>query len=191
MKKIILIISAVLCLTSCDEMIIAAFDLATPDPQFSFLADGEEFKVTGINTRSLKIHDITGEGFAIVLSQGTYWDTENTLESAVISLNCGIFEGSLKKGVEYVYSAEEMDAYPHFKFTIKEKLDASPGTEIHRLKTMWYNASEGWFKITKINKKKGTISGRFEFTAICDDPSNGDIIEITEGVFKDISYNTY
>lgn len=83
------------------------------------------------------------------------------------------------------------DAYPHFKFTIKEKLDASPGTGIHRLNTMWYNASEGWFKITKINKKKGTISGRFEFTAVCDDPSNGDIIEITEGVFKDISYKTY
>ena len=40
------------------------------------------------------------------------------------------------------------------------------------------------------NPKKGTITGSFGFTAVCDDPSRSDVIEITYGVFKDISYIT-
>ena len=39
-----------------------------------------------------------------------------------------------------------------------------------------------------MNKKKGIISGTFEFTAVCDDPSDGKVLEVTKGVFKDISY---
>lgn len=82
-----------------------------------------------------------------------------------------------------------MDTYPYFKYTIREELESSDKYSTYRVKTMWYNATDGWFKITRMNKKKGIISGSFEFTAVCDDPSNGDvIIEITNGVFKDISY---
>ena len=58
------------------------------------------------------------------------------------------------------------------------------------MKTMWHNATGGWSKITRMNPKKGTITGSFGFTAVCDDPSRSDVIEITYGVFKDISYIT-
>lgn len=188
MKRIILIILAVICITGCDKMIVSAVDAATLDSELSFMANGESYKVTGSNTNTLRIIDSGDEGFAISLIGGSHWDTENTLESAVIALSCGFFNGELKKGEEYVYSAEEMDTYPYFKYTIREELESSDKYSTYRVKTMWYNATDGWFKITRMNKKKGIISGSFEFTAVCDDPSNGDVIEITNGVFKDISY---
>ena len=188
MKRIIMTILTVICLTSCDKMVLAVADIVSPDPQLSFKADDELFVVTGVNTKTLRIYEIEDEGFAITLSGGSYWDTENTLKSAEIHLNCGIFKGSLKKGNIYAYSAEDMDTYPYFKYTIYDTAESSPDGSVTYLKTMWYNASEGWIKISKINKNKGLISGSFEFTAVCDDPSNGDIIEITEGTFKDISY---
>lgn len=136
----------------------------------------------------MKVVHTGDNGFAITFGGGSYWDTENSLEWAIISLNCGIFNGELEKGDEYIYTAEEMDACPYFTYTILEELESSPTSSIHRLRTMWYNATEGRIKITRMNRKKGIISGSFEFTAVCDDPSYGDVIEITKGVFKDISY---
>lgn len=191
MKRSILIIFSVFCLTSCEKMIAAAVDLFTPDPQLSFQANGEVFKVTDRNTKTLRISNFNNEGFAITFSGGSYWDTENTLYSVVISLNCGIFDGTLEKGVEYRYTAEDLDTYPCFKYSIHENIESTAGGESYDVMTMWYNATEGWIKINKINKKKGLISGSFEFTAVCDDPSNGDVIEITKGVFKDITYKTF
>lgn len=188
MKRIILTILTVICLTGCDKMFLAAVDLSTPDPRLSFKANGELFKTTGANTNTLRIYEIPGEGFAITLSGGGNWDTENTMKSAEIHLNCGIFKGSPKKGTLYAYTAEEMDTYPYFKHTISEKVESSYGGSTYQLKTMWYNASDGWIKISKMNKNKGLISGSFEFNAVCDDPSNGEVIEITKGTFKDITY---
>lgn len=188
MKKIILIISAIICLSACDKMIIAAVDATAPNPELSFMANGEMFKVTGKNTRTLRIVRSGDDGFAITFTGGGYWDTVNTLESAVISLNCGFFDGKLKKGAEYVYTAEELDACPYFKYTIKEKQVSTSSYSSYVLKTMWFNATDGRIKITRMNNKKGIISGTFEFTAVCDDPSDGKVLEVTKGVFKDISY---
>ena len=187
MKRIILIIWAILCFTSCEKMIVAIADIATPDPELSFQANGEEFKATGSKTPTLSILNVGDKGFAIIFS-GANWDTKNTLESAVISLNCGFFDGALEKGREYVFNSEDMDVYPYLKYTVREELESTPGSSAYKLRTMWYNSTEGRIKITKINTKKGIIAGSFEFTAICDDPSNDDVIEITKGVFKDISY---
>lgn len=187
MKRIILIIWVVLCFTGCEKMIYGVAELATPDPELSFLVNGEEFKVTGSKTNTLSILNIGDKGFAIIFS-GANWDTKNTLESAVISLNCGFFDGALEKGREYVFNSEDMDVYPYLKYTVREELESTPGSSAYKLRTMWYNSTEGRIKITKINTKNGIIAGSFEFTAICDDPSNDDVIEITKGVFKDISY---
>ena len=162
-------------------------DIATPDPELSFQANGEEFKATGSKTPTLSILNVGDKGFAIIFS-GANWDTQNTFESAVISLNCGFFDGALEKGSEYVFNSEDMDVYPYLKYTVREELESTPGSSAYKLRTMWYNSTEGRIKITKINTKKGIIAGSFEFTAICDDPSNDDVIEITKGVFKDISY---
>lgn len=168
-------------------MIYGVAELATPDPELSFLVNGEEFKVTGSKTNTLSILNVGDKGFAIIF-RGANWDTKNTLESAVISLNCGFFDGALEKGCEYVFNSEDMDVYPYLKYTVSEELESTPGSSAYKLRTMWYNSTEGRIKITKINTKKGVIAGSFEFTAICDDPSNDDVIEITKGVFKDISY---
>ena len=188
MKRIILIITTIVCFTSCDQMVHLAIEAVDPDPLLSFQANGEKFEVTGSNTRTLRIHEVDEDGFAIIFSGGSNWDTENTLNSAVISLNCGFFGGNLKKGNEYVFTSEELDTYPYFKYTINVQQESSSGSLYYEQKTMWYNCTEGRISITKMNKKRGRISGRFEFTAVCDDPSNGDVIEITDGVFKDISY---
>ena len=188
MKRIIIIICAVLCFSSCEKMLVSAVDVVTPDPQVSFEANGEEFTVTGINVNDMRIFDFGAEGFAMRFSNGRYWDTDNTLESVVLSLDCGLFDGTLEKGREYVFTAEDSDVCPYLKYTIREELESTPDSSSYRLRTMWYNASHGRIKITRINKKKGLISGHFEFTAVCDDPSNGDVIEITKGVFNDISY---
>ena len=187
MKRIILIIWAILCFTSCEKMIVAMVDIATPNPELSFQANGEEFKTTGSKTPTLSILNVGDKGFAIIFS-GANWDTQNTFESAVISLNCGFFDGALEKGSEYVFNSEDMDVYPYLKYTVREELESTPGSSAYKLRTMWYNSTEGRIKITKINTKKGIIAGSFEFTAICDDPSNEDVIEITKGGFKDISY---
>lgn len=188
MKRIILTILTVICLTGCEKMFLASIGLTSPDHELSFKADGELFRTTGVNTNTLRIYIIKDEGFAITFDGGSYWDTENTLESAVIHLDCGIFKGSLKKGNIYAYTAEDMDTYPYFKYTVSEKVESSYGGSTYKLNTMWYNASDGWIKISRMNKNKGLVSGSFEFTAVCDDPSNDDVIEITKGTFKDISY---
>ena len=187
MKRILLIICTIICFTSCEMMIIAVVDLATPDPELSFQANGEEFKATGSSIHTLSILNVDNKGFTIIFS-GDNWDTDNTLESAVISLNCGFFNGTLETGSEYVFSSEELDTYPYFKYTVREELESSADSSSYKMRTMWYNSTEGRIKIRKMNTNKGIISGTFEFTAICDDPSNDDVIEITKGVFKDISY---
>ena len=122
MKRIILTILTVICLTGCEKMFLASIGLTSPDPELSFKADGELFRTTGVNTNTLRIYIIKDEGFAITFDGGSYWDTENTLESAVIHLDCGIFKGSLKKGNIYAYTAEDMDTYPYSKYTVSEKV---------------------------------------------------------------------
>lgn len=188
MKRILIIICAILCFSSCEKMLVSSIDAVKPDPLVSFLANGEEFTVSGVNVNAMRIYNFGAEGFSMRFSNGGYWDTDNTLESVVLSLDYGLFHGSLKKGNEYVFSAEDSDVFPYLKYTVREELESAPNSSSYRQMTMWYNASHGRIKITRLNKKKGLISGRFEFTAVCDDPSNGDVIEITEGVFNDISY---
>ena len=63
MKRIILIILAVICITGCDKMIVSAVDAATPDSELSFMANGESYKVTGSNTNTLRIIDTAENAF--------------------------------------------------------------------------------------------------------------------------------
>lgn len=182
-RTILIIIWTILYFTSCEKMIGTVVDLVTPDPELSFQANGEEFKATANKTNTLSILKVADKGFSIIF-KGVSWDTNNSLESAVISLNCGFFDSAVEEGVTYAFRSEDMDTHPYFKYIVREDLEPSG----YRPRTMWYNASEGWIRISKINTKKGIISGSFEFTAICDDPSNDDVIVISKGVFKDISY---
>lgn len=184
MKRIILIICAVLSLAGCKKLFNSAVESMMPDPEMTFKADGEEFTaIWSKGSKTVGIIDSSDKGFAITFT-GSNWDTENTLKSAEICLNCGFFDGTLKEDVEYGFSAEEMDACPYFYCVTSVLQEPS----VYRSKGMWYNATDGWIKITKINKKKGQISGKFAFTAVCDDPSDEDVIEITNGAFWYIPY---
>lgn len=187
MKRIILVIWCILCFTSCEKIIYGIAEQVAPNPEISFLANGEEFKATPQITSTLSILKVADKGFAIIFRVGN-WDTRNTLEEAAISLNCGFFDGALEEGHEYVFNSADMDVYPYFKYTVKEEMESTPTSSSYKLRTMWYNCTEGRIKITKINTNRGLISGSFEFTAICDDPSNDDVIEITKGTFNDILY---
>ena len=189
MKKIIPIIVAALCFTGCQKMLYAIVDLATPDPELSFEVNGELFKATDANTNDMRVHYLGSKHFSIVFSGGI-WDTDHSMESPKISLNCGVFKGILTKDVEYVYTAEEMDVCPYFRYVVREPQESSSGATVHKLNTLWYNATDGWIKITNISSGNGRISGRFEFSAVCDDPASGDVIDIKNGVFKHIKYTT-
>lgn len=188
MKKILLLLSACICLSGCGWLILGAAVATAPDPSFSFWASDEYFRGEPSSFGSLRIMEVEGKGFA--MSYGcSDWNSDNETEGAKIGLNCGFFDGKLEKGVEYRFNSDDnLDTYPFFSHTYREAVDLDSGSEIYHIRTVWYNAVEGWFEITKINKKKGIVSGRFEFKAVKDDPSSDNAIEITNGVFRDIPY---
>lgn len=190
MKKIIILLAACLYLASCTKIISGIGSALTPTPQISFEVNGEEYRFKSQDeVGTFKIMKVSDTGFAISFVWSS-WNTSNTLDDAELYLNCGFFNAKFKKGEEYAFTDEEMDACPSFSYTGIEYLEPLPEqtTQPYLIRTYWYNATNGWFKITKINAEKGVISGRFEYTAVCDDPSNQDVVEVTNGVFKDISY---
>ena len=188
MKRILIILCACLCLSSCTSLLIGAIDMMVPDPTIAVIINGENIYRDSKEGSTFYIHEVSGEGFAISFkTQG--WENENAKEEATISLNCGFFDTEFKKGVEYVFSeADNLDVYPYFYYKERDYYDVTPDSSAFRYITYWYNATSGWFKITKIDEKNGTISGRFAFTAVCDDPASSQTVEITDGVFKNIPY---
>ncbi len=189
MKKILFLLSTCFSLTGCGWIVLGLAVASAPDPEFSFYAKGEKYE-SDDEPGTIRIVEMTDEGFALSYGEGLGGlESDNTLEGVEIGLNCGFFDGKLKKGMEYRYNSDDrMDFYPFFKHIYRDYIDSSPGSEAYRIHTIWYNATEGWIKITKLNKKKGIMSGRFEFTAVIDDPSSDNAIEITNGVFRDIPY---
>ncbi len=188
MRKLFLLLASCLCLTGCSWILIGVAVASAPDPMVSFWAHKEYFKVNGEDSGTFRVMEVFGEGFAIAYSRSG-WDTDNSLDGVEIGLNCGFFDGELKKGFEYNYNLDDgLDTYPIFKYTYREPVATSQGEDVYHVRTAWFNAVEGWFKITKMNKKKGIMSGRFEFKAVSDDPSSDEVIEVTNGVFRDIPY---
>lgn len=187
MKRILVILCASLCLSSCTSVLIAVADMVIPDPSISVNIDGMKYNDSE-ESGTFRIYIVEGEGFAIAYtSQG--WENENALEEATVNLNCGFFDAEFKKGVEYVFTEDDkLDTYPYFYYKERDYRELTPDSSVYSYISYWFNATSGWFKITKLNEKDGTISGRFAFTAVSDDPDCGDVIEITDGVFKNIPY---
>ena len=188
MKKLILLLAMCCCFSSCTAILIGAVVDSATTPRFSFDADGHTFKATNDNLGIFRIIETADYGFAIAY-RGSSWDVSNHFDKAELGLNCGFFTGTLKEDKEYVFTQDDaLDTYPIFKYSELEVEDATDLLSITRAKTFWFNATDGWFKITKINEDDGTISGRFAFTAVCDDPDSDEVVEITGGVFKNIPY---
>lgn len=187
MKRILVILCASLCLSSCTSVLIAVADMVIPNPSISVNIDGMKYNDSE-ESGTFRIYIVEGEGFAIAYtSQG--WENENALEEATVNLNCGFFDAEFKKGVEYVFTEDDkLDTYPYFYYKERDYRELTPDSSVYSYISYWFNATSGWFKITKLNEKDGTISGRFAFTAVSDDPDCGDVIEITDGVFKNIPY---
>lgn len=190
MKKIFIFMALCLFLSGCRK---TALDLAVAvsridDPKISFVANGEEFSHKGDFATPFRIFKVEDLGFTISY-QASSWDSANTLDDAVIGLNCGFISGNLKEDTKYYFSLEdELDTYPIFKYNKTLSETRPDGTVISSNQTFWFNAEQGSIEITKINQKKGELAGRFEFTAVSDDPNSKDTIEITDGVFKNIPY---
>lgn len=163
------------CLSGCTAFLIGAAMDSAMSPRFTFEVDGYPFEADEELLGTFRVIETGDYGFAIAFS-GSEWSVVPEVDKAVIGLNCGFFTGKLKEDKEYVFTTDDaLDTYPIFKYSLLSD-------------TFWYNATDGWFRVTRINKKKGTISGTFEFSAVCDDPSNADVIEITSGVFRNIPY---
>lgn len=186
MKKILLLLPLCFCLSGCTSILLGLAIASAPKVDISFKADGETFRSE--NPSSLHIIEVEGKGFAISYNGGE-WDTENTLESVVIGLNCGFLDGELEKNQEYVFTTDDnLDTYPIFKHSELIAEESTSGSSVSRITTVWYNATDGWFKITKLKEDNGTVSGKFAFTAVCDDPDSPRVIEITEGSFRNIPF---
>ena len=187
MRKILFLLSLCLCLSSCTPILLA-LAILDAQPKMSFKANGESFTAEDSDIGTFRIIEVDGHGFAIAFSCSN-WSSENLFEDAVISLNCGFFAGRLEKNEEYVFTTDDnLDAYPTFKHTVSEVVESTPESSVSSMTTVWLNATEGWFKITKLDKDDGTLSGKFSFTAVCDDPASDEVIEITEGFLKNIPY---
>lgn len=188
MKKLLLLLAMCCCLNGCTAMLIGAAVGSISPKKFSFKANGERLKATDENLGTFRIIEADGNGFAIAY-RGSLWDVDSDIENVLIGLNCGFFSGSLKEDQEYVFTLDDnLDTYPIFRYTETEILESTEASSVSRKNTFWFNAREGWFKITKINKDDGTISGRFAFTAVSDDPASSEEVEITDGVFKNVPY---
>ena len=174
MKKLFLLLALCCTFTSCTAVLVGTAIESISLTKFSFQADGAKVKATDDNVGTLRIIETEGHGFAIAY-RGSRWDVNNSYTALELGLNCGFFTGSLQVDQEYVFTLDDnLAAYPMFTYD-------EGGS-------FWFNATDGWFKITKISEKNGTISGRFAFTAVCDDPASGKVVEITDGVFKNIPY---
>lgn len=188
MKRILLILTACLSLSGCSWIALGIAASTIPDQKLSFRLDGERFETTEEVTGTLRIMEINGEGFALSLGESA-WATDNTMNGLKIGLNCGFFEGKLKEDQEYHYTSDDkMDFYPFFSYTEIVPEELASGTIINHQETVWFNAVEGWIEITRINKKKQIVDGRFEFTAVCDDPADGRTLKVTSGRFQDYPY---
>lgn len=188
MKRILLILASCLCLNGCAWIALGVAASAVPHQEISFRVDGERFESSEDVSMILRIVEVSGEGFALSMGESN-WATDNTMKGAKIGLNSGFFDGSLKEDQKYYYNSDDkMDFYPFFSYTVNVPQESVSGTEISKLETLWFNATEGWIEITKINKKHQVADGRFEFTAVCDAPSDGTTIKVTSGRFKDVPY---
>ena len=188
MKRILLILASCLCLNGCAWIALGVAASAVPHQEISFRVDGERFESSEDVSMILRIVEVSGEGFALSMGESN-WATDNTMKGAKIGLNSGFFDGSLKEDQKYYYNSDDkMDFYPFFSYTVNVPQESVSGTEISKLETLWFNATEGWIEITKINKKHQVADGRCEFTAVCDAPSDGTTINITSGRFKDVPY---
>lgn len=188
MKRILLILASCLCLNGCAWIALGVAASAVPHQEISFRVDGERYESSEDVSMILRIIEVSGKGFALSMGESN-WATANTMEKAKIGLNSGFFDGSLKEDQKYHYSSDDnMDFYPYFSYTVSVPQESVSGTEISNLQTIWFNATEGWIEITEINKKQQVVNGRFEFTAVCDAPSDGTTINITSGRFKDVPY---
>ena len=188
MKKIFILLCMCICFSGCTSILLGMAIAQDSKALVTFKANGELFESQNAEIGSFRIFEVEGKGFAISFA-GSEWDTENTFRDAHIGLNCGFFDGHLKKNEEYVFTTEDgLDAYPMFNYTVYEEIESTPESSVHRMHTIWFNASEGWFKITRLSEKDGTVSGKFSFTAVCDSPSSQESIEVTEGFFRNIPY---
>lgn len=188
MKKILLILASCLCLNGCAWIALGIAASAVPQQEISFRVDGERFESSEDVSMILRVMEVSGEGFALSMGESN-WATANTMENARIGLNSGFFDGSLKEDQEYHYNTDDkMDFYPYFSYTINIPHESVSGSSVYKTQTFWFNATEGWIEITKINKKKQIVDGRFEFTAVCDAPSDETTIKVTSGRFKDVPY---
>ena len=188
MKRILLILASCLCLNGCAWIALGIAASAVPHQEISFRVDGERFESSEDVSMILRIVEVSGEGFALSMGESN-WATANTMEKAKIGLNSGFFDGSLKEDQKYYYNSDDkMDFYPFFSYTVNVPHESVSGASVSKSQTFWFNATEGWIEITKINKKKQIVDGRFEFTAVCDAPSDETTIKVTSGRFKDIPY---
>lgn len=188
MKRILLILASCLCLNGCAWIALGVVGSTVPKQEISFRVDGERFESSEDVSMILRIVEVSGEGFALSMGESN-WATANTMEKAKIGLNSGFFDGSLKEDQKYCYNADDkMDFYPFFSYTVNVPHESVSGANVYKTQTIWFNATEGWIEITKINKKKQIVDGRFEFTAVCDAPSDETTINITSGRFKDVPY---
>lgn len=178
------------CLSGCTSIILGLAAVSQSKAAISFTAGGELYKASDDNIGTFRVVEVEGHGFAIAYSH-YFGNTENTLDGIQLNLNCGFFDGELKKYDVYHFTTDDrLDAYPAIKHTVEEIIESTPDSSTSRLKTVWLNATEGWFKITKIDKNNGKISVKFSFTAVCDDPDSSETIEITDGILKNIPYVT-
>ena len=187
MKKILMILSMCVCLSGCTPILLG-LALSSSVPRMNFKVDGEIYRAEDRNVGTFRIFEVEGKGFAISYNSAI-WDSENTLKGAQIGLYCGFFDGTLEKDVEYVFSSDDgLDTYPFFRYSKTELAESTAESSVSRSQSFWCSASNGWFKITKLNKKDGVISGSFAFDAVCDDPSLDEVVEITDGVFRNVPY---
>ena len=188
MKRILLILASCLCLNGCAWIALGVVGSIVPKQEISFRVDGERFESSEDVSMILRIVEVSGEGFALSMGESN-WATANTMEKAKIGLNSGFFDGSLKEDQKYYYNSDDkMDFYPFFSYTVNVPHESVSGANVYKTQTFWFNATEGWIEITKINKKKQIVDGRFEFTAVCDAPSDETTIKVTSGRFKDVPY---
>lgn len=184
MKKLLLLLALCFSFSGCTSMLIGAAVSAISLTKFSFLADGDKVKATGENVGEFRIIEVEEYGFAIAYRSAT-WDVNESYSDVVLGLNCGFFTGSLQEDQEYGFTLDDnLASYPMFQYTETVVQESGDSTN----NTFWFNATEGWFKVTKLNEKEGTISGRFVFKAVSDDPTSDKVVEITDGVFKNIPY---
>lgn len=192
MKKVLLVLVALSCLTACLE-----YEMFPLRP-VSFEIDGKTYysaKDTEIDATMVNAHmspvvmDIARQGDSLSISYFRRTDFINyDIEKLCLNIKSA---ATFEKNKKIEFAANNL-VVPTFAWSSVSYVALRPVQSSSAADSDLYLATEGWIEFTEISSKDQTVAGKFEFKAVLNDQTEClhlKEIVVKNGTFSNIPYS--